>query len=51
MLTENWRCDYMHFVLYIAGTDTSQNDLWDVKQLREDYSSFVNKTCIICAWI
>ena len=27
---------------------SSQNELLDGKHLREDYSSLVNKTCIIC---
>ena len=30
---------------------SSQNELLDEKHLREDYSSLVNKTYTICAWI
>ena len=57
MLQQNqikWFCDYIYFFLQ-AGPNTlvisSQNELLDEKQWREDYSSLVNKTCIICAWI
>ena len=47
---------WLHFLnYYFIQTDanalgiSSQNELLDEKHLREDYSSLVNKTCIIRA--
>ena len=42
------------YIFYFIQTDAnslviySQNELLDEKHLREDHSSLVNKTCIIC---
>ena len=41
------------FILYIAGVNTTDifTWMWDEKQLRESYFSFVSNTCVICTWI
>ena len=41
------------FILYIAGFNTTNifTWMWDEKQLRERYFSFVSNTCVICTRI
>ena len=40
------------FKLYIAGVGTNIFTwMWDEKQLRESYFSFVSNTCVICTRI